>query len=388
MIEHHNDLNTFFKNLEKDIIFFKNKALVNINEYMFMLYWQIGNLILMREKEGCEAEFISEIVEYLKVKFPSNLCFTEKNLRNMAKFAEEYKSQNCVSQLASKISWSYNLVLMNKVKNVDKRKEYIDKIWGKDWSIEDLISEIDKECGIQESDYTELFDAKVSEGENIENKDIITSEEKNFEKVKNDEKNETKFEDNFSFIKDTILKEEEDLPESDTKKFSSILRDEYLMDFMDISDEIKEKLFQQHFIKSVVEFFLELNSGFALVGKRYHMEFSGGDYYEDLLFYNLKLKCYVDVELKIGKFKPEYLGILTFHLSAMDDSVRGQGDNPSVGIVLCKDEEKLIVQYAFKDVENPKNAEYVLSENIPEQFKGILPTVKEIGCGIKVKLKD
>ncbi|WP_406541453.1 DUF1016 N-terminal domain-containing protein [Clostridium ljungdahlii] len=122
MIEHHNDMDTFFKNLEEDIILFKNKALVNINEYMFMLYWKIGNLILMREKEGCESEFISETVEYLKGKFPGNLCFTEKNLENMARFAEEYNSQDYVSQLSSKISWSCNLILMNKIRNVDKEK--------------------------------------------------------------------------------------------------------------------------------------------------------------------------------------------------------------------------------------------------------------------------
>ncbi|QXE17962.1 PDDEXK nuclease domain-containing protein [Clostridium sp. 001] len=389
MIEHHNDMDTFFKNLEEDIILFKNKALVNINEYMFMLYWKIGNLILMREKEGCESEFISETVEYLKGKFPGNLCFTEKNLENMARFAEEYNSQDYVSQLSSKISWSCNLILMNKIRNVDKRKEYIDKMWEKDWSVEDLIGEIDKECGIEELDYAELFNAESPEKENIESKSIITSEEKDSEEEKNEEKTKIKSEDNFCFIKDAISKEQgEDLSEGDIKKFSPILKDEYLMDFMDISDEIKEKAFQQHFIKSVVEFFLELNSGFALVGKKHHMELSGGDYYEDLLFYNLKLKCYIAVELKIGKFKPEYLGILTFHLSAMDDSVRDEGDNSSIGIVLCKDGEKLIVQYAFKDVDDPKNAEYMLSENIPEQFEGILPTIKEIGRGIKIKLKD
>ena len=168
MIQHHNDMDTFFKNLEKDIILFKNKALVNINEYMFMLYWKIGNLILMREKEGCESEFISETVEYLKGKFPGNLCFTEKNLESMARFAEEYNYQDYVSQLASKISWSCNLILMNKIRNIDKRKEYIDEMWEKDWSIEDLIGEIDKECGIQELDYAELFNTESSQKENIE----------------------------------------------------------------------------------------------------------------------------------------------------------------------------------------------------------------------------
>ncbi len=384
MIQHHNDMDTFFKNLEKDIILFKNKALVNISEYMFMLYWKMGNLILMREEEGCEVEFIGVTVEYLKSKFPNNVCFTEKNLKSMAKFAKEYKSQDYVSQLASKVSWSCNLILMDKIKNIDKRKEYIDEMWEKDWSIEDLIGEIDKECGIQELDYAELFNTESSQKENIENKSIITSEEEKCEV-----KSKIKSEDNFCFMKDTISKEQgEDLSEDDIKKFSPILKDEYLMDFMDISDEIKEKVFQQHFIKSVVEFFLELNSGFALVGKKHHMELSGGDYYEDLLFYNLKLKCYIAVELKIGRFKPEYLGILTFHLSAIDDSLRGKEDNASIGIVLCKDGEKLIVQYAFKDVEDPKNAEYMLSENIPEQFEGILPPIKEIGRGIKIKLKD
>jgi hypothetical protein len=172
------------------------------------------------------------------------------------------------------------------------------------------------------------------------------------------------------------------------KNYFLILKDEYLVDFMNNSDEEKEKIFEKQFVKSTIEFFLELNSGFALVGNRYHIELSGGDYYIDLLFYNLKLKGYVAVELKIGRFKPEYLGILTFHLSLLDDSVKGEDDRSSVGIMICKEDEKLIVQYAFKNLEESGDSEYILNEDIPGKFQGILPRVEEIGCGIKAKLKS
>lgn len=382
----HNDIGALLEHLNMDIILSKNMAYKDVSKNMFRLYWEIGNLILTKDNEGCGIEFINISAGYLKLKFPGNLSFTEKNLRNMAAFAREYSSQDIVDKLASKISWSCSIIIMHKIKDVGKRLEFINKAVEKGWKIEEVIDNIDKEYGITDEEEMLEGDACYEDLESIENKSIITEEINSSEDRLSEEKDNLNL-DSSHFIQDVKLKEDDLKDESELKNYFHILKDEYLLDFMEISDEVKEKYFQGQFMKNVIEFFLDLKHGFALVGKKYHIELSGLDYYVDLLFYNLKLKCYLIVEFKIGKFKPEYLGILTFHLSIVDDSVKGERDNPSVGIILCKDEEKLIVQYAFKDKEAAGDGEYKLNGDIPEQFQGILPTVEEIGSGIKMKLK-
>lgn len=389
MIENYNDIDKFLENLRNDVISSKNRSLITVNKNMFMLYWKIGNLILIRQNKGCGSEFISILAQYFKVQFPNKLSFSEKNLKNMLKFAGEYESQNFVENVASRISWSCNMVLVNRIKNVNKRVEYMNEALEKGWNLETLARKIDLQYGIVEDNGEEVPEEETTneEVQSVENKDIITSEvDKPFKGEGNEKKEGVG---TSPFIKDIISNDDAgQLPEDDMRNYFSALKDEYLIDFMNDLDEEKEKCFQEQFIKYTMEFFLELNSGFALVGNRYHMELSGGDYYVDLLFYNLKLKRYVAVELKVGKFKPEYLGILTFYLSVLDDSVKNKDDNSSIGIIICKEDEKLIVQYAFKDVEESEDAEYRLNEDIPQQYQGILPTVEEIGRGIKSKLKS
>lgn len=383
----HNDIEALLEHLNMDIILSKNMAYKDISKNMFRLYWEIGNLILAKDDEGCGIEFINISAGYLKLKFPGNLSFTEKNLRNMVAFAREYRSQDFVDKIASKVNWSCNMIIMNKIKDIDKRLEFVNKVVEKGWTTEELINNIDMEYGIAgEEEEILKEDTCYEDLESIESKSIIT-EENNFGEDTELKQNPNLNSNNSHFIQDVNLEENTLENESELKNYFYILKDEYLLDFMEISDEVKEKYFQGQFMKNVIEFFLDLKRGFALVGKKYHIELSGADYYVDLLFYNLKLKCYLIVEFKIGKFKPEYLGILTFHLSIVDDSVKGEEDNPSVGIILCKDGEKLIVQYAFKEKGAPGNGEYRLNEDIPEQFEGILPTVEEIGSGIKMKLK-
>lgn len=386
MIDYHNDIDKFLENLGDDVIFSKNASLIAVNKNMFMLYWRIGNLILEKQNQGCGDEFISTLAQYFRIKFPDNLGFSEKNLKSMVKFASEYESQNFVENTASRISWSCNMVILDRIKDINKRMEYADKVLEKGWTVEELIKKIDLQYGIEEEVDEEVShnDTMVEQEQPFENKDIITSETD----CGPEDKNNGKKEDAGAahFIKDIVLTDKSD--EKDLKNYFLILKDEYLVDFMNNSDEEKEKIFEKQFVKSTIEFFLELNSGFALVGNRYHIELSGGDYYIDLLFYNLKLKGYVAVELKIGRFKPEYLGILTFHLSLLDDSVKGGDDRSSVGIMICKEDEKLIVQYAFKNLEESGDSEYILNEDIPGKFQGILPRVEEIGCGIKAKLKS
>ncbi|HBC96434.1 MAG TPA: hypothetical protein DC034_06530 [Clostridium sp.] len=357
MEEYHKDVEDFLKNLKDDVISSRNNSLMDVNKNMFMLYWRIGNLILIRQDEGCEDEIIGTISQYFKTQFPNNLCFSEKNLKAMFKFAEEYESKELVEDTASKIGWSCSIVLVNKVKNSDERIKYMDEAVKKGWTLGKLAREIDLKCGI--------------EGDEEDNAN-----------------GGQKSSDDSPFIKDIIPDEELTKPARGREENCSlILNDEYLMDFINCISGERSRYFQDQFMKCTVEFFLELDCGFALIGSKYHVEFTGGDSYIDLLFYNLKLRCHVAIELKVGKFKPEYLGILTFHLSILDESVKSENDSSSVGIIICKDSEKLIVQYAFKNMEESGNNEYSLNKNIPVQFQGILPTVERIGRGIKEKLE-
>lgn len=389
MLEYHNNQNdivALLEHLNMDIILSKNRVYKGIIKNMFTLYWEIGNLILDKYDEGCGSEFINISANYLKVKFPGNISFTEKNLKNMVSFAREYKSVEFIDKIASKVSWSCNLIMIDKIKNIDKRLEFIDKILGKGLTNEEIINIIDLEYGIAGEDKEESDkDICYEDLEYIENKTIITEEE-NEDKLSEPKENSNLDTNSSQFIQDVNLPEDTTENENAPKNYFYMLKDKYLLDFMEISDEVKELNFEGQFRKNVVEFFLDLKRGFALIGKEYHIKSYDADYYIDLLFYNLKLKCYLIVEFKIGKFKPEYLGILTFHLSIVDDSIKSKNNSPSVGIILCKDGEKLIVQYAFKEKGAAGDGEYRLHGDIPEQFTGILPTVEEIGAGIKMKL--
>jgi predicted nuclease of restriction endonuclease-like (RecB) superfamily len=147
----------------------------------------------------------------------------------------------------------------------------------------------------------------------------------------------------------------------------------------DILDEAHERDLERELVKQITHFLLELGAGFSFVGQQYHLEVGGEDFYLDLLFYHLKLRCYVVIELKTGAFKPEYAGKLNFYLSAVDDLLRHESDNPSIGLILCKDKNRLVAEYAHKDISKPLGvSEYRLVEAIPEELKGSLPTIEEL----------
>ena len=157
------------------------------------------------------------------------------------------------------------------------------------------------------------------------------------------------------------------------------LKDPYIFDFITMTEEMNERDIEKQLVKKVTKLLLELGSGFAFIGNQYKLQVGGDDYYLDLLFYNLKLRCYVVVELKTGKFKPEYAGKLNFYLSVVDDILKTEVDNPSIGIILCKEENKLVAEYSLKDMTKPIGvSEYKLLERIPEELKGTLPSIEEI----------
>ncbi len=173
---------------------------------------------------------------------------------------------------------------------------------------------------------------------------------------------------------------QETLPSPQSDLAHQILKDPYTFDFLSLGKEAYEREIEKELVKHIEKFLLELGVGFAFVGKQYKLTIADEDYFIDLLFYHLKLRCYIVIELKTGQFKPEYAGKLNFYLSAIDDILRHKDDSPSIGIVLCKDKgSKVKAEYALRDINKPIGlAEYRLGESLPEEIKTALPSIEEL----------
>ena len=162
------------------------------------------------------------------------------------------------------------------------------------------------------------------------------------------------------------------------------MKDPYIFDFIPFSEDMLERDIENALVKDVTKLLLELGTGFAFLGNQYHLNVGGDDFYIDLLFYNLNLRCYVVIELKTGEFKPEYAGQLNFYLSAVDGIIKHPEDNPSIGLLLCKSKNDLVAEYALKDMSKPIGvSEYKITSNLPENLSKQLPSVEDIQKRIK-----
>ena len=331
-IEKSNEYKELISGIKFQIKNSRQKALLAVNEQLLILYWNIGNIILeYQDKSGWGAKVIDNIAKEIKLEFQDLKGFSPRNLKYMRKFALEYKNLEFVQQVVAQIPWSHNVVLMDRIVDVNKRIWYINKIVENGWSRNVLINQIE----------SNLFERQDSA-----------------EKTAN-------------------FMEKLDAPNN--KLALDILKDPYIFDFITMTEEMNERDIENQLVKKVTKLLLELGSGFAFIGNQYKLSIGGDDYYLDLLFYNLKLRCYVVIELKTGKFKPEYAGKLNFYLSAVDDILKSEIDNPSIGIILCKEKNKLVAEYSLKDMTKPIGvSEYKLLEQIPEELKGTLPTIEEI----------
>jgi len=172
---------------------------------------------------------------------------------------------------------------------------------------------------------------------------------------------------------------EQKLPTPQSDLARQLLKDPYIFDFLTLTEDYQEKDLESALTQHITKFLLELGAGFAFVGRQYHLEVGGQDFYLDLLFYHLKLRCYVVIELKKGKFLPEYAGKLNFYLSVVDDVLRTEQDQPSIGLLICQDKNKVVAEYALKNINKPIGvSEYQLTEAIPENLKGSLPSIEDL----------
>lgn len=306
------------------------KAALSVNKELILLYRDIGKKIFKKqEKEGWGTKIIDNLAKDLKQAFPQMKGFSTRNLKYMRAFALAYKDVDFVQQVAAQIPWFHNCTLLDKVKKTDERMFYIRKTIENGWSRNVLVHQIE----------SNLY------------------------------KRQGKALTNFS---KTLPKQQSDLAQQ-------IVRDPYVFDFLGISEKISERELENGLLLKLKDFLIELGVGFSFVGSQYHLQVGKQAYYLDLLFYHTQLHCYVVIDLKISDFIPEYAGKMNFYLSAVDDLIASKEDHPSIGIILCKTKNKVIVEYALKEVKRPIGvASYKLQLLLPKNLKGQLPSPQDL----------
>lgn len=311
------------------------RAALSVNRELILLYWRIGRQILESQRqEGWGSKVIDRLSRDLRIAFPEMKGFSPRNLKYMRALAEAYSEEQFVQQAVAQIPWGHNVRILDYVRDPAEREFYIRKTIEHGWSRNVLVHQIES-------------DLYHRQGKAIANSDRT-------------------------------------LPAPQSELALQILKDPYNFDFLSLSEDVQERELEKSLIHHLREFLLELGVGFAFVGNQYHLEVGGEDFYIDLLFYHLRLRCYVVIELKICEFQPEFAGKMNFYLSAVDDLLRHPDDRPSIGLILCKTRNRIIVEYALRDTQKPMGiAAYQITASLPEHFKGSLPTVEELEVELK-----
>ncbi len=308
------------------------RAVLSVNREMILLYWNIGRDILRcQHQEGWGAKVVERLAGDLRAEFPEMHGFSRANLLSMRAFAEAYVDESIVQQLVGQLPWGHNVLLLAKVKNAEQRLWYAQQTLEHGWSRAVLAVQIQT-------------DAHSRHGKALTN------------------------------FKQTLPPPQSDLAQQ-------ALKDPYTFDFLTLSAEARERELEQGLVDQIQKFLLELGVGFAFVGRQVHLEVGGEDYYLDLLFYHLKLRCYVVIDLKMEPFKPEFAGKMNFYLSAVDDRMRDTKDQPTIGLLLCRDKNRITVEYALRQMSRPIGVAQWrtrLVESLPKKLQGALPSVKDL----------
>lgn len=309
---------------------------MNANKEMISLYWNIGKIIDTHSKWG--NKFIDNLSKDIRNEFPSSKGFSSRNLKNMVRFYREYTDFEFVQTVAAQIPWSHNLEIL-KINSKEERIWYINKTVENGWSKNILAHQIETQLYIRQHENT-----KIS---------------------------------NFP----------QRLEETQSELVLETMKDPYVFDFIDLKENAMEKDLEDALINNITKVLLELGKGFAFVGHQYHLEIAEEDFYIDLLFYNIRLRCYVVIELKIGDFKPEYAGQLSFYLTAVDETLKGHFDNPTIGLLLCSHKNNIIAEYTLRDMDKPMGvSEYKITDYLPEELKEGLPTIKDLVSSIEKQI--
>ena len=327
-----------FENIKEQIRMAQHKALLNANREMIYLYWNIGKIIDANSEWG--NKFVDNLSKDIRREFPSSKGFSTRNLKSMVRFYREYQEVEFVQTVAAQIPLSHNLEIL-RVKSKEERLWYIEKTIENGWSKNILAHQID----------TNLYMRQV------ENKKISNFQNR--------------------------------LEVSQSELILETMKDPYVFDFLDLQENIKEKDLETALMNNITKVLLELGKGFAFIGNQYHLEIAGEDFFIDLLFYNITIKCYVVIELKIGQFKPEYAGQLSFYLTAVDETLKIKSDKPTIGLLLCRHKNNIIAEYTLRDMEKPMGvSEYSVNDYLPQDLKDDLPSLEELINTIEIDLAE
>lgn len=322
--------NIWLMELKERIHTAQQRATLAVNRELVLLYWQIGRDILDRQAEqGWGTKVIERLAHDLRSAFPDMKGFSRTNLMYMRAFAGSWQDEAIVQQVAGQLPWGHNMVLLDKLSEQEARIWYAQKAIENNWSRNVLVMQIE----------TRLIERQGNAISNFEQR----------------------------------------LPKPDSDLARESIKDPYRFDFLGLTEEAQEREIEGALVKHVTQFLLELGAGFAFVGRQVLLQVGEEEFFIDLLFYHLKLRCYVVIELKADKFKPEHLGQLGFYMTAVDRQMKAKEDAVTIGLLLCKSKDKVVAEYALGDKSQPMGiAEYKLLESLPVPLQTQLPSIEDI----------
>jgi len=325
----------WLKEIKERIKIARIKVALAANSELLFFYWDLGKMMNdISTKAQWGKNWIQDLSKDLRDEFPDMDGFSKTNLYNIRRLYQFYKDAEFFHQAGGKIPWRHHVEIFTKVETLEEAYFYISSTLENGWSRDVLALQIK----------SQLFQRQ---GKGINN------------------------------FKET-------LPEPLSELAQQSLKDPYVFDFLTMTKPFHEKDIEKQLLGHITKFLLELGKGFAFVGQQYHLEIGETDYYIDLLFYHIKLKCYVVIELKNTKFIPEYAGKLNFYLSSVDSLVKSDSDQPSIGILLCRDKNNFETEFALRDINKPIGvSEFQLTEILPENLKSNLPSIEELEQELK-----
>jgi predicted nuclease of restriction endonuclease-like (RecB) superfamily len=320
----------FLADLKSRIRAAQLRAALAVNRELVLLYWQIGRDILDRQaRESWGTKVIDRLAADLKNAFPDMKGFSPRNLKYMRRFADVWPDAEFVQQVAAQLPWFHNCVLLDKVTDSDERVWYARAAIQHGWSRSVLVHQIESALYRRQGKAITNFDRALPP------------------------------------------------PQSDLAQ--EVTKDPYNFDFLMLGKEAHERDLERGLLEHLRKFLIELGVGFAFVGSQYPLTVGGEEFRIDLLFYHLKLRCYVVIDLKAVAFQPEFAGKMNFYLSAVNNLLSHSDDQPSIGLILCKTKNQVIAEYALEDYTKPIGiSEYRLAESLPDKLQGSLPTIEEL----------
>jgi len=318
----------------------RQRALLAVNDTQIRLYHDIGREILDRQsQQGWGAKVIERLSADLRATFPEMKGFSSRNLKYMKAFAQECPDLQIGQQSAAQLPWFHIVTLITKLSDPAQREWYAREALAQSWPRETLAIQIKNQLHMRQGTAVTNFERRLAP------------------------------------------------PQAGLA--TQILKDPYHFDFLGLGDEAHERDIENALIRHITRFLLELGAGFAFVGRQFRLEVAGEEFFIDLLFYHTRLKCYVVVELKAHSFKPEHAGQLNFYLSALDAQVKTPDDKPTIGLLLCRTQNRLVAEYALTGIDKPIGvAEYQLVRALPEPLDTNLPSIEEIEAEFSRDLED